>query len=133
MSLFPHHPSTARSSSSHVVIFFLGLFLRSPSLLSFESIFSHPLNDTNLAFLFSRTWRSPRLPGLGEPVNNPFLKSSKMLAICHVNTRHRLCWSKCWTATGKPREISPTVHFKKRKLSSRSLEIGYKKNKWIRN
>lgn len=47
--------------------FSLGLFLRLPSLLSVESIFSQSLNGITLIFRLSNKWRRPSLPGLGKP------------------------------------------------------------------
>lgn len=66
----------------------LGLFLKLPSLLSSESIFSQSLNETILTFLSCRSWRSPSLPGFGKAdvgINPPFSRSSDMLETYHVN------------------------------------------------
>ena len=74
------------SSSSHVVNLSLGLFLRLPSLVSVESIFSQALNCTNLTFRLSNKWSRPSLPGLGKlafDVNR--LRSSDILTTYHIN------------------------------------------------
>ncbi|WVZ25521.1 hypothetical protein V8G54_004065 [Vigna mungo] len=74
-------------SSSQVASFSLGLFLKLPSLLSSESIFSQSLNETILTFLSCRSWRSPTLPGFSradDGINPPFSRSSDMLETYQV-------------------------------------------------
>ena len=74
------------SSSSHVVNLSLGLFLRLPSLVSVESIFSQALNCTNLTFRLSNKWSRPSLPGLGKlAFDANKLRSSDILTTYHIN------------------------------------------------
>ena len=74
------------SSSSHVVNLSLGLFLRLPSLVSVESIFSQALNCTNLTFRLSNKWSRPSLPGLGKlAFDANRLRSSNILTTYHIN------------------------------------------------
>lgn len=83
----------AVSSSFQVASFSLGLFLKLPSLLSSESIFSQSLNETILTFLSCKSLRRPSLPDFGtavDEIKTPFSRSSNMLETCHINCQQKI-------------------------------------------
>lgn len=83
----------ADSSSFQVASFSLGLFLKLPSFLSSESIFSQSWNEKFRTFLLCKRLRRPSLPGFGAAVDEikaPFSRSSNMLETYHVNCQQKI-------------------------------------------